>query len=100
VKVATVQQRLQQLQVYTPAAQRFALHLLGCAASAADACQRSLEKALTTAHYPTDPVVLKSWFFQVVRHQCLDQIRHRSAADGRQLDDDEFATSAEVANHN
>lgn len=78
VKVATVQHRLQQLQPYASAAQQFATHLLGCSASAADACQSSLEKALTTSHYPTDPLVVKSWFFQVVRHQCLDQIRKRT----------------------
>ncbi len=78
VKVATVQHRLQQLQPYATAAQQFATQILGCSASAADACQSSLEKALTTSHYPTDPIVLKSWFFQVVRHQCLDQLRRRS----------------------
>lgn len=70
-----MQQRLQQLRQFTPAAQRFAAQLLGCAVSAADACQSSLERALTTAHYPTDPAAVKSWFFQVVRHQCLDQLR-------------------------
>ncbi len=70
-----MQQRLQQLQAYIPAAQRFAAHLLGCAAGAADVCQSSLEKALTTPHFPSDPAVLKSWFFQVVRHQCIDQLR-------------------------
>ena len=79
-KVATVQQRLQQLQAYTPAAQRFATQLLGCAASAADVCQSSLEKALTTSHFPSDAAVLKSWFFQVVRHQCLDHLRRTAQA--------------------
>ena len=81
-----MQQRLQQLQAYTSAAEHFAARLLGCPASAADVCQASLEKALTTAHYPSDPQVLKGWFFQVVRHQCLDQLRRRSHADLAELE--------------
>lgn len=81
-----MQQRLQQLQRYTPAAQRFAAQLLGCQASAADTCQACLEKALTTAHYPTDPQALKAWYFQVVRHHCLDQLRRRSVDNWESID--------------
>lgn len=68
--------RMQVIAPYTRNARILAEQLLRCPQLAADVVQDATEKALTTMHFPAQEST-KSWFLQVVRHQCIDQLRRQ-----------------------
>lgn len=72
---ADVQQRYGVIAPYVAGAQVLATQFMRCPQRGKDMVQDALEKALQTSHFPLENKV-KPWFLQVVRHRCLDELRH------------------------